>query len=522
MKILGALKPAYREILTDDALQFLAALTQEFRGPINELLAARELRQAEIDAGKLPDFPGETAKTRAAEWRVRKAPPDLTDRRVEIIVPTERKAIVDALNSGARVLVADCEDSLSPTWDNVIGGQVNLRDAVNRSIEFDVDGKQYALNESTATLVVRPRSLHLDERHLICEGEVVPAVLVDFGLYLFHNAGALKERGTGPYFCLPKLEGRHEARLWADILRFAESRGIVESGATRVTVMIETILAAFEMDEILYELRDFVAGLQCGRRDYVFSFIKTFRAHSAFVLPDRSEVTMASHFLRSCSLLAIRTCHRRGSHAIGGMAAQLPVTDDRDANETAFARVRADKEREARDGHDGTWVAHPSLVPVVTEVFDRHMAGPNQLNVMREDINVTAADLLQGLKGKITERGVRDNIREAILYMAAWLEGQGCVPVNHVVAHAATAEIARAQLWQWVHHATGILDEGRNVTLEFVRQCMREEMDRIRDEVGDTRFNEGKFREAAGVLDRMTQSAELPAFLTTELYDALP
>ena len=522
IEILGPLTPSYRAILTDEALQFLAALCQAFGSRITGLLAARDARQAEIDAGQLPDFPGETADIRAADWQVREAPADLLDRRVEITGPTDRKMIINALNSGARVFMADCEDALSPTWENVIGGQVNLKDAVRRNIELDVDGKHYALDEQTATLVVRPRGLHLEERHLLLEGNPIPAALVDFGLYLFHNARALKKRGTGPYFYLPKLEGRHEARLWADICRFAEARGVVDPGQVRVTVLIETILAAFEVDEILYELRDFIVGMNCGRWGYIFSFIKKFRAHPEFVLPDRAEVTMTSHFLRSYALLVIKTCHRRGAHAIGGMAAQIPVRDDRDANDTAIARVMADKEREARDGHDGTWVAHPALVPIAMAVFDRHMAGPNQLGVLRDDVTVMAGDLLQGLKGKITEQGVRENIRVAILYMAAWLEGNGCVPINHLMEDAATAEISRAQLWQWVHHATGILDEGRNVTMELVRRCMREEMDLIRKAVGDTRFNEGRFRDAAGALDRMTQSAEFPDFLTTELYDGLP
>ena len=522
LEINGTLTPAYEEILTDEALHFLAALTQEFGNRIAELLAARDARQADIDAGEMPDFPEATADIRAADWQVCKAPADLIDRRVEITGPTDRKMIINALNSGARVCMADCEDSLSPTWDNIIGGQVNLRDAVDRSIELDVDGKHYALNESTATLVVRPRGLHLEERHVHRGGEPIPAALLDFGLYLFHNASALKERGTGPYFYLPKLEGRHEARLWADIFRFAEKFGAVDPGQIKVTVLIETILAAFEIDEILYELREYVVGMNCGRWDYIFSYIKKFRAHPQFVLPDRAEVTMTSHFLRSYSMLVIKTCHRRGAHAIGGMAAQIPVKGDRDANETAISRVKADKEREVRDGHDGTWVAHPALVPVAMEVFDRHMTGPNQLNVLREDITVSAGDLLQGLKGKITEQGVRDNISVAIIYMASWLDGNGCVPINHLMEDAATAEISRAQLWQWVHHATGILDEGKNVTSELVGRYVYEELDKIRESVGEVRFDEGRFLEAADALERMTRSRHFADFLTTELYHSLP
>ena len=346
----------------------------------------------------------------------------------------------------------------------------------------------------------------------------MPGAFVDYGLYLFHNAAELKARGTGPYFYLPKLESHLEARLWSDVFKFSESRGVVEPGEIKVTVLIETILAAFEMDEILYELRDHIVGQNCGRWDYIFSFIKKFRRFPNFVLPDRSEVTMTSHFLRSYSRLVIKTCHRRGAYAIGGMAAQIPIKNDPDANEKAMAKVRADKEREVADGHDGTWVAHPALVPLAMEIFDAHMPGPNQLDRLLEDVDVTAADLLQVVKGRITEAGLRENINVAIQYMAAWLDGNGCVPINNLMEDAATAEISRAQVWQWVHHATGILDDGRNITYDMFRNLMREEMDNIRAATGDEQFESGSYRRAAQLMDDITKQDEFAPFLTSIAY----
>jgi malate synthase len=522
VEIIGPVNEAGGQVVTEPALSFLASLNTRFGARINELLAARDRRQADIDAGRFPDFLADTRAVREADWRVRQAPPDLEDRRVEITGPTDRKMMINALNSGARVFMADCEDSLAPTWDNVIQGQLNLRDAVAGTISLDVGGKRYQPGSETATLVVRPRGLHLPEKHLVQDGTPLPAALVDFGLFLFHNARTLDERGSGPYFYLPKLEAHAEARLWADVFRFCEDAGVVEPGRICVTVLVETLPAAFEIDEILYELRDYIVGMNCGRWDYIFSFIKTFRCHSGFVLPDRNNVTMAAHFLRSYARLVVKTCHRRGAHAIGGMAAQIPVRDDPEANEFAFQKVRADKEREVGDGHDGTWVAHPALVPLAREVFDRHMPAANQLDRQLDDVCVQRDDLLQVVRGKITEAGVRDNINVTVRYVAAWLQGNGCVAINNLMEDAATAEIARAQLWQWVHHATGILDEGHNVTTDLFRSLMREEMETIRADIGDDAFRQGAFRVAAGFLDRFTSSDDFVPFITTELYAELP
>jgi malate synthase len=519
--ITGPVNAAFAGILSARALDFIAALAGKFTPQIEQALAARDERQQAIDNGEMPDFLDTTREIRESDWRVCDAPADLEDRRVEITGPTDRKMIINALNSGAKVFMADCEDSLSPTWSNIVQGQINLRDAVDRSIELESGGKHYALNEQTATLVVRPRGWHLPEKHILVDGRPVPVALVDFGLYLFHNATELKKRRTGPYFYLPKLESHREARIWNDVFRFAEAQGVVGKGQIKVTVLIETILAAFEIDEILYELKDYIVGQNCGRWDYIFSFIKKFRNYPEFVLPDRSEVTMLTHFLRSYSRLVIKTCHGRGAFAIGGMAAQIPIKNDAEANQRALAKVRADKEREVQDGHDGTWVAHPALVPLAMEIFDAHMPGPNQLDRLRETDHVTAADLLQVVKGKITEAGVRENISVGLQYMTAWLEGNGCVPINNLMEDAATAEISRAQLWQWVHHETGILDEGRNITYEYFKRLLAEEMEKIRGVVGAERFEAGSYRRAAELFDRITRQDEFAPFLTLAAYEDL-
>lgn len=518
LQILVATDDAFDEILTDDALAFIEALAREFSTRVSTLLAARDDRQARIDAGEMPDFLAETSKIRESDWTVSEVPDDLTDRRVEITGPTDRKMVINALNSGAKVFMADCEDSMTPTWNNVIQGQINLRDAVNRSIELQAKGKQYKLNDTTATLIVRPRGWHLPEKHILVDGEPVPAGLIDFGLYLFHNAAELKARGTGPYFYLPKLESHLEARLWSDVFKFAETVGVVGKDEIKVTVLIETILAAFEIDEILYELKDHIVGLNCGRWDYIFSFIKKFNQYAEFTFPDRSEVTMESHFLRSYSQLVIKTCHRRKAYAIGGMAAQIPIKNDPEANEIAMGKVRADKEREVADGHDGTWVAHPALVPLAMEIFDAHMTESNQLHRLREDVQVSAEDLLQVVKGKITAEGLRSNINIAVRYMAAWLGGQGCVPIDNLMEDAATAEISRAQVWQWVHHETGVLDEGRNITYAYFKALLREEMEKIRDQVGADVFDQGHFRQAAQLMDEITGKNQFVQFLTSEAY----
>src|SRR5271155_277677 len=483
--IAGTQGAAEAEILTPKALEFLGALASNFEAERQRLLAARVVRAEALRTGKLYDFLPETASVRQGDWRVAPIPADLEDRRTEITGPVDRKMVINALNSGARVFMADFEDSTSPTWRNVIDGQVNLRDAIRREIAFaSPEGKQYRLNEKTATLFVRPRGWHLPEKHLLVQDQPISGSLVDFGLYFFHNAAALKARGTAPYFYLPKMESHREARLWNDVFNFSQDTLGIPRGTIRATVLIETLPAASEMDEILFELKDHSAGLNCGRWDYIFSFIKKFQGDRAAILPDRATVTMTSHFLRSYSLLAIKTCHRRGAPAIGGMAALIPIKDDPAANEKAMNAVKADKERESSDGHDGTWVAHPGLVPLAREIFDRNMPEPNQINRLRDDVNVTAQDLLVVPPGEITEAGLRTNVAVAIGYLEAWLRGIGCVPLFNLMEDAATAEISRAQLWQWVHHHAK-LEDGRPVTVELVEQTIAEELARTRPNVDD-------------------------------------
>jgi malate synthase len=515
-------RPEHQPILSAEAMEFVSSLVERFGPRVSQLLQARDDRQRHIDAGELPDFLPETREIRQSEWRVAPIPADLLDRRVEITGPTERKMIINALNSGAKVFMADCEDSLSPTWENVVAGQENLRDAVRRTIDYvSPEGKQYKLNKETAVLIVRPRGWHLYEKHVTLAGQPVPGALFDFGLYLFHNARELIKRGTGPYFYLPKLESHHEAALWARVFDFAEKRLGLPHGTIKCTVLIETILAAYEMDEILYELRDYIVALNCGRWDYIFSFIKKFAKRDDFVLPDRSQVTMTTHFLRSYSLLCINTCHRRGAFAMGGMAAQIPIKNDPAANEQALAKVRADKEREASDGHDGTWVAHPALVPIAREIFDRLMPTPNQVTRLRPDVKVNASDLLQIPTGTITDEGLRNNVSVSLQYMAAWLSGNGCVPINNLMEDAATAEIARAQIWQWIRHPRGVLTDGRRVTSELFRQYLKEEQERLAKKLGADAYAKGHFDEATGLLNEITTAPEFQSFLTLGAYRAL-
>ena len=517
-------RPANEGILTPEALSFLGELVHRFAPRVEALLSDRDARQARLDGGELPDFLPETRAVRDGDWRVAPIPADLLDRRVEITGPTDRKMIVNALNSGAKVFMADCEDSLSPSWDNVVRGQANLRDAVRRQIDFtSPEGKAYRLGAHPAVLIVRPRGWHLEEKHLAADAGVsrVPGALIDFGLYLFHNHAELAARGTGPYFYLPKLESHHEARLWAEVFAYAERRLGIAHGTIKCTVLIETILAAFEMDEILWELRDYIVGLNCGRWDYIFSFIKKFAARPEFLLPDRHQVTMTTHFLRSYSQLCIRSCHRRGAFAMGGMAAQIPIKNDPVANDAALAKVRADKEREAGDGHDGTWVAHPALVPIAMAVFDRLMPTPNQMHRLREDVEVSAADLLRVPEGVITEAGLRNNISVALQYMAAWISGNGCVPINNLMEDAATAEISRAQVWQWIRHPRGVLDDGRKVTLELFRLTLAQEQDRLRDALGAAAYATGNFDDAARLIDQITADDRFESFLTLSAYRAL-
>ena len=518
IEITGAPGPGFETILTPAAIAFIADLARHFAPRVDQLLARRVARQAELDRGELPDFLRETAAIRESDWSVAPVPADLQDRRVEITGPTERKMIINALNSGAKVFMADCEDSLCPSWANVIGGQLNLNDAVRRTIEHtSPEGKHYRLDERTAVLIVRPRGWHLGEKHWLVDGRKVPGAFVDFGLYLFHNHAELARRGTGPYFYLPKLEGHLEARLWNELFAHAEERLGIRHGTIKCTVLIETILAAFEMHEILHELRDYIVGLNCGRWDYIFSFIKKFSRHPAFVLPDRHQVTMTTHFLRAYSLLVIQTCHRRRAFAMGGMAAQIPIKNDEAANAAALAKVRADKEREAGAGHDGTWVAHPGLVPVALEVFNRLMPEPNNLAMLRRDVAVTAADLLQVPAGDITEGGLRNNIAVAIRYLASWLGGNGCVPIFNLMEDAATAEIARAQVWQWLRHGRSLAD-GRPVTRSLVGALIAEELGRLRTEVGEGAYATGHYARASELFTELTDNPEFVTFLTLIAY----
>ena len=510
------------EVLSAKAMELLANLHRSFNGRRLQLLALRQQRQAEIDRGMQPDFLAETEHIRSDDWRVAPVPADLADRRVEITGPPDRKMIINALNAPVRTFMADFEDACAPTWENLIHGQINLSDAIARRIDYTdpVSGKNYRLNDHTATLIVRPRGWHLPEKHVQVDGQVVSGALFDFALYLANNHEALARNGTGPYFYLPKLESHLEARLWNDVFIAAQEQLGIARGTIKATVLIETILAAFEMDEILFELREHSAGLNCGRWDYIFSFIKKFRNQPAAVLPDRGAVTMETPFLKAYVDLLIHTCHRRGAHAIGGMAAQLPRRGDPAANEAAMAKVRADKLREARAGHDGTWIAHPALAPIATEVFDALMPGPNQLQVMRDDVNVSAADLLKVPQGEISESGLRQNIRVGLQYIEAWLGGSGCVPIYHLMEDTATAEICRAQLWQWLHHEARTSD-GKLFTPERFDQLLGEEIEHIHAEVGSARMLAGVFPSAARLFSSMVKSDTFDDFMTLPAYDLL-
>ncbi len=523
LSVEGARTPACNEVLTQDAIEFIVELCKRFGPYRNELLAFRVKRQHRLDAGERPDFIAETHVIRERAWTVASPPPDLVDRRVEIPSPPRRKMIINGLNSGARVYIADFEDSSSPTWEAMIGGQRNVRDAVARTIEHTgPEGRRYRLHDHIATLMVRPRGWHLTERHVLFNGEPMPAALFDFGLFFYHNAKPLVAQGSGPYLYLPKLESHLEARLWNDVFIFAQDALALPPGTIRATVLIETVLAAFEMDEILFELRQHAAGLNCGRWDYLCSFIKCFRSHPELMLPERNRISMASDFMRAYSDLLIKTCHRRGTHAIGGMAAQIPVKGDAEAHERALAELRADKEREVRAGHDGTWVAHPALVPVVTEVFDRHMPGPHQIHRQREEAQVGAVELLAvECDGRVTAEGLQGNINAALRYTEAWLMGEGCVPLYNRVEDAATAELARAQLWQWIRYSRAVLDDGRKLTREVFREGLSRALHEIEIELGPERFAARRFAAAAGLLDKWVTGAKLPAFLTLEAYGLL-
>ena len=508
--IFGAVRPGYETILTHDALSFLTALVRTHRGRLATLLQVRRDNQARFDDGRLPGFLRSVPEAREPGWTVAPLPADLQDRRVEITGPVDRKMVINALNSGARCFMADFEDATAPTWANLIEGQINLRDAVAGTITYQVPGRTYRLNDHPAVLLVRPRGLHLPEAHLEIDAQPCPGALFDFGLYLFHNANALRAKGSGPYFYLPKLESHVEAGWWNDVFVQAQELLGLPLGTIKATVLVETLPASFQIEEILWQLRDHSAGLNCGRWDYIFSYIKTLRAHHEFLLPDRSEVGMTQPLMRSYAQRVIQICHRRGAPAIGGMAANIPVKDDPAANEAAIAKVQADKLREVTDGHDGTWVAHPGLVPLATAIFDEHMPTPNQIGRQREDVNVTAVDLLRVPRGRRTRAGVEHNLRVGVQYLAAWLAGSGCVPLYQLMEDAATAEISRAQLWQWVRHGA-VLQDGTTVTPELVRGLLEDELPQLPPSP--------TLELAARLFLDMVLATELAPFLTLVAYE---
>lgn len=511
-----AVAPGQDEILTPDALHFVAQMCARFTATRDDLLARREQRQQAIEGGESLDFLDATGNIREADWKVAPLAPEALDRRTEITGPVSRKMVINALNSGAQVFMADFEDANAPTWANCIEGQVNLRDAVDGTIEFAGGDKVYRLNQTTALLMVRPRGWHLPENHVLLNEVAIPGGLFDFALYLFHNHAALAARGLHPFFYLPKLEHHLEARLWNEVIDWAEKQLCLEHGTVKVTVLIETLPAAFQMDEILWELRDRIQGLNCGRWDYIFSYIKTLRTDPAHMLPERAQITMDKGFLNAYSLLLIKTCHRRGALAMGGMAAQIPIKDDAAANAAALAKVRADKKREAEAGHDGTWVAHPGLEPIARAEFDAVMSGPNQLQVLRADVEVSAADLLRPVSGTITEAGLRTNIRVALRYLAAWLGGNGCVPIDNLMEDAATAEICRAQLWQWIRNPNARLTTGVAIAPSLYRAA-REQI--VAELVGRAQGDAARqLVKAADLLDDLVLNDVFADFLTLQAY----
>jgi malate synthase len=518
----GTMNPRFDEILTSDALAFVADLHRRFDGTRRRLLTLRAERQKRFDAGETPDFLAETKHVRDGNWKVAPIPADLLDRRVEITGPTDRKMVVNALNCGAKVFMTDFEDANSPTWSNCIDGQINLKDRWDGKLDFTdaVSGKAYKLSANPAVLIVRPRGWHLMEAHVQVDGDEISGSLFDFGMYLFHNAKKTLAAGSGPYFYLPKMESHLEARLWNDVMVEAQAALGLKTGTIKTTVLIETLPAAFEMDEILFELKDHMAGLNCGRWDYIFSYIKKLAKNANYVLPDRSQVVMSKAFLQAYSLLLIKTCHKRGAFAMGGMAAQIPIKNNPDANAAAFAKVKADKEREAGNGHDGTWVAHPDLVPVAMEVFNRLMPTPNQLGKLREDVNITRADLFQPHEGSRTEAGFRENIRVGVQYMEAWLRGRGAVPIYNMMEDAATAEISRAQIWQFIKYGVS-LDNGTKVTPAWFEAVYAEEMDKVQAEVGEAAFKGGRFPEATKLFKDMSLAPDFADFLTLPAYQMI-
>jgi len=517
IQVRGRVTAEFAQILTSQALDFVAKLHRAFESRRQELLARRAARQKEFDAGKLPDFLPETRQVRENDWKIAGQPKDMLDRRVEITGPTDRKMVINALNSGASTFMADFEDANCPTWFNMVDGQINLRDAVRCTISLEQGAKRYQLKDKTAVLIPRPRGWHLDEKHLMIDGQPVSGALFDFALFFFHNAKELIARGSGPYFYLPKMESHLEARLWNDIFVAAQTELGIPRGTIRATALIETVVAAFEMDEILYEQREHSAGLNIGRWDYIFSCIKKFRANQDFCLADRSQVTMLAPFMRAYALLLVKTCHRRGAPAMGGMAAQIPIKNDPVANEAALEKVRQDKLREVTDGCDGTWVAHPGLVPIAKQIFDQHMPQPNQYDRQRPDVKVTAKDLLNFQPEKpITEAGLRNNISVGIQYLGAWLAGNGCVPVYNLMEDAATAEISRSQIWQWMRSPKGVLEDGRKVAPELFKQLLGEELAKVK--AGES---EGKYDEAAKLFEKITTDDKYVEFLTLPAYQQI-
>lgn len=522
MTITAEYHEKHSEILTPEALEFLKALHVKFNGTRLSLLSSREKRQGDLDRGIMPQLLRSTAAIREGDWTVAPIPNDLLDRRVEITGPVERKMIINALNSGAKVFMADFEDSNTPNWDNLINGQINLRDAVDHTISFThpKTGKLYELNSETATLFVRPRGWHLNEEHIMVDGEPMSGGLVDFGLYFFHNAKKLIAQGSGPYFYLPKLENHLEARLWNDVFIYAQDYIEIPQGTIKATVLIETILASFELHEILYELREHSAGLNCGRWDYIFSFIKKFRNREGFVMPDRSQITMNVHFMKAYTLSVIKACHKRGVHAIGGMAAQIPIKADPEANEKALEKVRNDKVTEVKNGHDGTWVAHPGLVKVAEDAFNQYMPTKNQIHIKRLDVSVTSDDLLAIPDGTITEQGLRTNINVGILYVESWLRGNGAAALYHLMEDAATAEISRTQVWQWLRTSAKLFD-GREVTKELYEEIKQEEIQKIKAYVGADAYKNGEFKNAIEIFDQLVLSEEFEEFLTVPSYQLI-
>lgn len=523
ISIIGEQNAQTKEVLTPEALAFLQSIHEKFDGRRKALLAKRQERQQRLDQGEKLDFLPETKEIREGDWTIAPLPEDLQDRRVEITGPVDRKMVINALNSGAKMFMACFEDASAPTWENMISGQINMRDAINKTIEFyqESNGKTYRLQDQCATLLVRPRGLHLMEKHLLVNGEEISGGFFDFGLYFFHNAKNALAKGTGPYFYLPKLESHLEARLWNDIFVHAQEYIGIPQGTIKATVLIETITAAFEMDEILYELREHSAGLNCGRWDYIFSFIKRLRNQPDVILPDRGQVTMTVPFMRAYTQLCIKTCHKRNAPAIGGMAAQIPVKGDDEANAIAFAKVAEDKHREATDGHDGTWVAHPGMVATAMEQFDGVMKTPNQIDKKREDVTVTADDLLAVPEGTITLEGLRVNCSVGVQYIASWLRGQGAAPINNLMEDAATAEISRTQVWQWIRHDKGILEDGRGITERFVLDVLEEELVKIKEAVGEQAYEQGRYAEAAELFKTLITQDDFAEFLTLPGYEKL-